>query len=174
MKEIFNLCIYVKGSSVMALEGIAFRTARSFLRNYHDEFTDWKTAHEEAMDCWDCQNFLQLGIDAFHWINRTDQEMRKAVYAGKKDYSQEDALFLEKLYAEWLEPCLFAERWIAAQQSRGFSIDNLEEFRKCCEEVRAIVEELNGTLSNPQFAAAQAAAVEAYRKGNTFEFWEAE
>jgi hypothetical protein len=155
----------------MALDGIAYRTARSFVRNYQDEYTDWLAAHKEAMDCWNCQTFLQLGIDTFKWITRTDQEFRKDIYSGKKEFDPVVDQAIEQLYAEWLKPCEYAEHWIETQISHGFKIDNLEEFQRCCAEVRAIVDEIKGRLSNKAFISAQAAAIEAYRKGDTVEFW---
>lgn len=154
----------------MIIESIAFRAARQFVHSYQDEYKDLMKEHREAMDCWDCQSFLQLGIDAFNWITRTDQEIRKAIHEKRAKYDQNVDLAIASLYAEWLKPREFAEEWIRLQKARDFKVENLEQFQKCCEEARAIVEYNEGILSNPNFIVAQEDAIDAYHKGETLEF----
>jgi hypothetical protein len=154
----------------MTTESIAFRAARQFVHSYQGEYKDLMEEHGKAMDCWDCQSFLQLGIDAFNWITRTDQEIKKAIFEKRTEYDQNVDLAIASLYAEWLKPCEFAEQWIRLQKARDFKIDNLVQFQKCCEEARAIVECNEGILSNPNFIVAQEDALEAYRKGETLGF----
>lgn len=86
--------------------------------------------HHEAMDCWDCQDYLQLGIDAFRWLKRAEEVIRDAVYQGA--LAGQERKFehsLRTLYGAWLQPCDAAEQWAAQHIARGLS--NLDEFRKC-------------------------------------------
>ena len=95
--------------------------------------------HAEAMDCMYCEAFLQMGIDAFEWLIRADRVIRLNVYRGEAEYDQAAEAALAQLCKVWQEPVVFAERWIATQQKRGYEINNLIEFRDCVEEMAAIV-----------------------------------
>ena len=126
--------------------------------------------HAEAIDCRDCEDLLQLGIDAFKWLGRADRVIRSAVYRGLAEYDPSLDVALAALYAEWLKPCTFAEGWIAQQEQRGFRVDNLAEFpSSCCEEVRAIVEAHEGTLENDALVELRNNAIDAHRRGETLE-----
>ena len=133
----------------MGTDSLAFRTARNLIQSYRGEMEDLIERHEEASACRDCEDFLQLGIEAYHWLIRADQAIRGAIYEGKIEYDADLEKTLAALYADWLKPCDYAERWIAATIGRGFAVEHLEEFGKCCEEVRAIVENNADDVSNP-------------------------
>lgn len=126
--------------------------------------------HAEATECRDCEDFLRMGIEAFDWLARADEAIRSAVYSGAMAFDPECDSTLAALYSEWLKPCEYAERWIAIQQNRGFHVDNLEEFRRCCQEARAIVEENQGVLRNDAFVDLRDEAIDAHRRGETLDF----
>ena len=113
----------------MSMDNLALRTARKHVQNYSYESDDLMLRHAEAIDCRDCEDLLQLGIDAFKWLGRADRVIRSAVYRGLAEYDPSLDVALAALYAEWLKPCTFAEGWIAQQEQRGFRVDNLAEFR---------------------------------------------
>jgi hypothetical protein len=125
----------------------------------------------EAIDCFDCESFLQLGIDAFAWLARADESIRKAIYAGQIEYDQEVDPAIAHLYQDWLRPCSHAEKWIATQESRGYNVSNVEEFRRCVEELQAIVAANNEVAG--ELAAIRDQAVEENRAGTTTD-WEVE
>ena len=154
----------------MNIESLALRTARNRIRDYQDESTDLMNKHAEAMDCRDCEAFLQLGIDAFRWLARADEMIRASVYGSVREYDSELDVAIATLYAEWLRPCDFAEAWIARQEERQFRVDNLEEFCRCCSEVRAIVEANEGLLANDALVELRDQAVDMHRRGETLEF----
>ena len=52
--------------------GLAFRNARNHVRDFAFEGEELMAKHSQAMECRDCEAFLQMGIDAFHWILRAD------------------------------------------------------------------------------------------------------
>jgi len=133
----------------MAIESLALRTAEKHVRNYNRESGDLMAEHREAMDCRECEAFLQLGIDAFNWIIRADLEFRGAVSAGTVQFDPKEEEKIGLLCRGWVAPCEYAEQWIARQQESGYKIDNLEEFRECCQEMRAIVEAQDNADGEP-------------------------
>ncbi len=155
----------------MDYNNLAYRNAQKHVEFYSEESSLMK-AHAEAMDCRDCEAFIQMGIDAFHWLIRADRVYRTAVYRGEIQYMPEFEKMLTELCQKWLEPCEAADGWIEKQRTKGFTIDNLAEFRECTEEMLAIVESAEpGDNQLPESVAAlQDAAVEEYRNGKTSEF----
>jgi hypothetical protein len=161
----------------MKFNSIALNSLRNAVKNYQEQadFADViMQQHQEAMECWECQSFLQLGINIYKWLEQADLDIRKAIFDHKTEYDRDWDASLTALYSEWLKACDFAEKWITSQIERGFTLNNLEEFRKCCEEVRAIVKNNEGILVNPKILSAQEHALEEFRKGNTLDFWSTE
>jgi hypothetical protein len=120
-------------------QSIAFKSARRHVRFYARQSRIIEL-HEEAMECRDCEDFLQLGIDALKWLQRAEEELRISVYSGERENSVELSDSLDKLYHVWLMPVHSAEQWVAKQAARGYTPDNLCEFREACEHARDIVE----------------------------------
>jgi hypothetical protein len=152
---------------------LAFRNASRHVRRYTNESADLMRRHAEAIDCRDCEDFLQLGIDAFDWLNRADESIRRAILSGRAEYDPKVERTLLVMYTRWLKPCEHAEKWIAVQEKRGFRVENVERFRECCAEVRAMVED-SSLLDNDTIINLRDDAVDAYLKGETLEFRERE
>jgi hypothetical protein len=153
---------------------LAFRTAEKHVRNYEKESQELRAEHREAMDCRDCETFLQLGIDAFSWLIRADRVLRTALAEGVEDaYSKEVADAFHRMCKAWLAPCEYARKWIGIQIERGYTIDNLAQFEECCEEMEAIVEfnDRDATESLPvPIANHRNEAVNEFDNGQTAEF----
>lgn len=97
-------------------------------------------AHREAMDCMDCEAFLDLGIDAFKWLARATNELRTQEVKGELEFPADEVI--HELRQLWLGQSDYAERWIAVQHERNYKVRNLDDFRLCCEKMRhAILEE---------------------------------
>lgn len=124
--------------------------------------------HLQAMECRDCESFLQLGIDAFDWLNRADEEVRKLIYAGKIQYDKEFDEALLFMYQRWLHTCEFAKQLIKSQQERGFQIDNLGAFLSREREIAAIVK-ASKKVSGPLLALRDEAISE-HHSGQTSEW----
>jgi hypothetical protein len=150
------------------LESIAYRTARSHVHLFKDEGDELLERHERAMDCRDCESFLQLGIDAFKWLCRADEEIRKGIFSGEVQYKEDMDSAIAALYKLWLRPCVFAEQWIRHQLQHELKIDNLAAFRECQEEVRAIVEENNDVSGD--LLKLRDEAIRSHQAGNTSEW----
>jgi hypothetical protein len=161
------------GNSTMAIDNLTFRTAEKHVKNYGQESHDLMAAHREAMECRDCEAFLQLGIDAFDWIVRADLVIRQGFSNGHIEYSPEIDIAFKTLCKAWLEPCGYAEQWVSVQRARNYHIENLQKFRECCEQMQAISEayEMNGVEEMPDaIAEARDRAIAEHVNGQTAEF----
>jgi hypothetical protein len=133
-------------------ENLTFRNAQEHIRAFAGEGEGFMDHHYEAMDCRDCEAFLQMGIDAFEWLIRADIVFRAAAAYADFDYGTEWMERFKRLAKTWLRPCDRAEEWIKVQLNKGYSLDNLEQFRKCKDEMLAIVKfnERSGSEELPE------------------------
>lgn len=152
---------------------LALRYARRNIQTFSDQSEDLMGRHFEAMDCRDCEAFLQLGIDAFGWLVRADQ----VAHAKAREDSVAEHQFAEiaeslrLLFRAWLGPCEFAENWIADQEAREYVVENAHRFREYREEVEAVVESFDSEdLATDALIALRDKAVADYRNGETAEF----
>ncbi len=148
---------------------LAYRTARRHVRSFEKEskLTD---NHRAAMDCFDCEAFLQLGIDAFHWLVLADETFRRAIFQGAAQYNAKTDQAIKRLFVAWLRPCQRAMQWIDLQERRGYRVANLDEFRKCQEEVLAIAQSLESDVLTDAMRKLRDEALREHRHGKTAEF----
>jgi len=152
---------------------LVLRYARNRVSDFEEQSKDLMQLHLEAMDCRDCEVFLQLGIDAFRWLIRADEGFRQDVYAEKvsdDEYQKIDGI-LRLAFKAWLSTSKPAETWAADQLKRGYQVDNLGEFRECLAEVVAIVESFRDSEdASDAVINLQNKAIADYRNGKTSEF----
>jgi hypothetical protein len=148
---------------------LALRQARRHVENFNDELK-LMTQHREAMDCLDCEAFLQVGIDAYTWLVRADETIRKAIYLELAEYDPKTGSCIQELFRAWLNPCSFAHWWIDQQLKRGFQVDNLKEFRECENQVRAIVNSFDSDALTDPMRGLRDSAVTEHSNGETAEF----
>lgn len=154
----------------MSLDNLALRTARSHVHAYSGECEELMARHAEAMDCRDCEDFLQLGIDAFRWLGRADVQYRMRVYRGVAEYDAKFEEDLAALYRLWLKPCDYALQWAEKQLRLEYRLDNLEEFKRCVEEAKALIDPNEEVTDG--IAVLRDEAIEEFRAGKT-SAWEA-
>ncbi|MCE9545301.1 MAG: hypothetical protein K8T25_07265 [Planctomycetia bacterium] len=123
---------------VMETEMLELRIARESVQDFHDNLMQ---AHAEAMDCLECEELLDKGISAYKWLSQAEATLREGAARGICPFTDKLRQALETLYYFWLDPCKYAEERIAAALEKGYNPDNLQEFRDCCERVRAWIEE---------------------------------
>ena len=156
----------------MTTNPLTLRIARQHVERFQDEAETRPEPfqvrdHDEAIDCFDCEAFLQLGIDAFAWIVRADETIRHAVFSGAfEDHSH----LVSLCFQAWLTPVPYANSWIAACLDRGFDVDNLDEFRECERQVRAIVASLDSSDFPESLRDCRQRAVTEHENGETAEF----
>ncbi len=133
--------------------------------------------HDEARDCYACEDFLQMGIDAFGWLCRADEVWRSRFYANDGSYDPKVQESLEKLFRGWMVPCGKALKWAESVKGNGFEISNLEKFTDCYGQAVAIVKNLDshsddsGGMMNPQILSLEDEAIREHSDGETAEFF---
>ena len=113
---------------------ISLRLAEKHIEEYRDK-DEIISRHHEAMECRDCEDFLELGIEAYKWLRLADRMLRQAAVKGI-DVSAEVTDALATLYRHWLIPCSHAEERIKQQEDRGFVLRNADAFRNAREQVK--------------------------------------
>ena len=121
-------------------DNLALSLARIRVHAYADASGELMKQHAEAMECRDCEDFLKMGIEAYQWLQRAEDTMREADYAGIFEFTRETRETLDTLYVAWLKPCEFAEKWIASLNNRSYFPDNLSKFRDACERAQESVQ----------------------------------
>ena len=119
---------------------LAFDAAKNGVDFFTDQTSQIMQDHSLAMACRDCEDFLQMGIDAFRWLQRAEENIRDGAMSGAVSFNLEVDEAITRMYEKWLGPCDDAEMWVAEQLRQGFTPDNLNKFRACCEEVRDTIE----------------------------------
>ena len=127
-------------------ECLELKIAKSKIDRYEQE-AEGSIIHEsrQAVDCLDCEEFLDKGIAALGWLQRSEEVLLEAsaecVFENHPQVETAIELAIETLYAAWLRPCEKAEAWIASCQGNGYSMRNVEVFRDCCDRVSAWLEQ---------------------------------
>ncbi len=152
----------------MITDYLAYRTASRNVQAFVDEGGELMARSQEALERLECESFLQLGIDAFHWLIRADEQYRKAVFADDVQYDPAFDASFDALCILWLKSSGFAESWVTAQERRGLTPANLAEFRECVRQAQSIIAE-NDEVSG-EMAVLRDKALEAYEAGETDEW----
>jgi hypothetical protein len=143
-------------------------------QEHAEQYSKIMQQHYEAMDCFDCEAYLQSGIDTFRWFIRADRVIRLAIYKEVYGHDPKIDQVLESLFRGWLVNCPKAEEWVTVQEKRGYTVSNLDEFRHCCEETRAIVESLDSDkphVMDKPLISLRDEALQDYSNGQTAEFF---
>lgn len=122
-------------------DNLALNLARRRIHDYAGETASWAQQHAEAMECRDCEEFLQKGISAYKWLRRAEETMREADSEGLFDFDTELREAVGDLYQAWLQTLPLVENWIAALQQRGYSLDNLADFQAVREAVQDVIDQ---------------------------------
>ncbi|MDZ4784019.1 MAG: hypothetical protein SGJ19_27540 [Planctomycetia bacterium] len=159
----------------MLTDYLAYRTASDQIRAFAsvgenpDENRNKSTLTAAAtMEAAECESFLQLGIDAFHWLIRADEQYRKAVFSGALEYDSSFDASFDEMAQRWLKSGAAADAWIESLAGRGLAPANLHDFRECLRQIRSIVEE-NDEVTG-EIAVLRDQAIEAYHAGDTDEW----
>ena len=99
-----------------------------------DDFTDAVIhEHHNAMDCLDCEEFLDKGIKACQSIMKLIDTIREANYLGLTTDVPEFRNVIDVLYGSWLTHFDKAEDWIASLREKGHRPNNMHEMIQCRE-----------------------------------------
>lgn len=153
------------------MSNLLLRSATRHVRDFADE-SELMREHVQAMDCRDCEAYLQIGIDAFEWLIRADENFRAIVFSEKAEYDPRIDQAIQSLFRAWLPPCEFANQWIDSQLQSGYHPDNLAKFRECERQVRSIVRSLDQDSDEmtDEMRSLRDAALREHLHGETAEF----
>ena len=139
------------------------------LKLYEKRSETWKAQHDEAMYCLDFENWLALGVFLFERITRTDERHREITYANPDAYSAELDREIRGLYEVWSRAIPASLDRLADLESRGFRVEKVDEYRRCCEEAVGILTPDNEFFVGDKFVALRDEAIDSHLAGGTLE-----
>lgn len=152
----------------MFTDDLAYRTASHGVQAFVDVANELSARQQRDAEQQECESYLQLGIDAFHWLMRADEHYRKAVFSKQLAYDPAFDAAFDHLCVEWLKPTDAAEAWLSSLAARSLSPPNAGEFQECVTEMRALLAESRAVKG--ELAALRDNAIESYRAGDTDEW----
>lgn len=152
----------------MFTDDLAYRTASHGVQAFVDVANELSERKKRVAEQQECESYLQLGIDAFHWLMRADEHYRKAVFTKQLAFDPTFDAAFDHLCVEWLEPTSSAENWLASLAARSLSPPNAAEFLECVTEMRALLAESREVKG--QIAMLRDKAVQSYRTGDSDEW----
>ncbi len=120
----------------------SLQLAKKFVEEYGARDDQLTQEHVAAMQCRDCEEFLEAGIEAQKWLRQSANVLREAARAGI-EVSRDAKEALDHLYRAWLRPCPNAEARIREQEERGFKVANLAEFQAARDHVMTRVQAMD-------------------------------
>ena len=140
---------------------------------YQDEMEFWKVEHEAAMAFFRFDDFLADGVTLFEAITRVDETWRARVLEGLAPYEPAVADQIKHAYRWWLESCEAVESQLAEFEKEFGPTENGGKFRQCLVEARGILTPDEEFFSGDALVKARDAAIDAYRKGETDDLYDA-
>lgn len=124
------------------MESLELNLARRAIASYEQDADDDSLirASVQGQDCMDCEAFLEKGIKALAWLERSEQALIEGANVGIIDFTTDIEEAVEELYVAWLRPCKYANKWIAVQEKLGFDVKHLGDFRDACVRVQEWIE----------------------------------
>jgi hypothetical protein len=112
--------------------------ATQFLRGQLDAYAEsWKADHLDAMECWDLEGRIDVGLALFHFVRSADEHWSEGVRAGTSQSNGPEFDDIENLYKRWLETADDVLASARRMELEGFSVAGLNDFRNACREARS-------------------------------------
>lgn len=112
-------------------------SSTEFLSGQVDAYADsWKADHRQAIECWELQERIEVGLALYHYIHSVDERWSDAVRAGAAAVDDAESRSILELCRRWLGP---AEKVLASTkilESQGYSVNGSRPFRDAWHRVR--------------------------------------
>lgn len=148
-------------------------TVARLLRREVDQYVDttevWRRSDDQTLNCFDFEELLDLGVRAFHKINKYDENWRRQVFAGTMPYAAETDEFVGLLYRVWSIPGETVLAELAKFEAKYEHVPNAIEFRRCCREVAGILTPDEEFFSSDRLTELRDQPVEEHLAGKTSE-----
>ena len=95
----------------------------------------WQQAHDEAMQCREIEDAIQLGLMILANIRRHNDRWAKDLESSPGAFSWEDAESFARLFRWWREKSESLLGGIKSREASGFAVDGAAHFRQACREV---------------------------------------
>src|SRR5438105_3210980 len=86
-------------------DNLTYRTARSHVHTFSSEMEELLARHVEAMECLDCERYLQLGIEAFEWLARAEADYNRKTSSETASHEPDVEATIKALYRQWFRTC---------------------------------------------------------------------
>lgn len=120
--------------------------ASQTVEEYGEQAEQWLQDHHDVKECWECEEWLECGLDAFRITASTDALIRKGAEQDKYDLTHELQRAVISLYEHWLAPSELAEGWIDSLSQRGQPPKYAQEIRVAIAQARQIVKDRTARL----------------------------
>jgi len=135
------------------------------LRLFEHEVEEWKRDHDEAMECFDLERTLCLGIFIYDTLIKLDEEVRVGFLKGTAPFDPQYEKDIEALFEWWLKPCEAVEEKLRKFIARFGSVDRAEEFRKRHAEAKWAKMPLGEIVDHPKMVELRDKAIDDLRAG---------
>jgi hypothetical protein len=122
------------------IEGeVSMRVSNKALHNQLCAYESWADAHDEAMEAWELDGWLRIGLSLLDLIRAADEHWSSRVRDGKAEWLGAELQEIRTLYREWLAPCEAVLSRIAEIDSRGYKVDDAKRFRDAYRRTRLLL-----------------------------------
>ena len=104
-----------------------------------DAIEAWKPDHVMAMQCFEMEKLLAIGMQVFRGIREQDEAWSRKVYEGTSQFDSDRARYFRGRYVEWYKPCEEVLSFIDYYEKEYRVIDGSNEFRRARLLVRDIL-----------------------------------
>ena len=115
-----------------------FQIAKQRFEQYSADFNEQLMEdHAAAMDCWDCEAHIQMGIDAIRWLELAERVFNQICMENSSVRPTVDGLsfgeWLSSQYRSFLARSEQAQSWIANCERQGYTVSNKQQFASTVE-----------------------------------------
>src|SRR5688572_13762053 len=99
-------------------------------RRQVDQFDEVLAQHCDAMACSDCEDGIELGMNALEWIETAEGILISAENDCLVEYSLEAHAALQRGYEQWLAAAERLVRVASEWERKGFQVAHLADLRE--------------------------------------------
>ncbi len=100
-----------------------------------NQVESWQQAHDEAMQCREMEDAIQLGLMVLANIRRHNERWAKDIEGSRTVFSWDDAEGFARLFRWWRERSESLLKGIKRSEANGFAVEGSADFRQACREV---------------------------------------
>jgi hypothetical protein len=155
----------------MARIAHSFSIVRQSVKSYSESPLGWKPADtDDAMRCWDFEEYLEIGIVLFDAITHFDEKYRERVLEGTETWDPAIDASITEAYQWWCGPCDQVLKQLQHFEANYGTIRNAEKFRQYVREAKGILGDVSAVFDSDKLAELRDQAIDSFRRGDTLEY----